>query len=56
MALKYPEFEWEQRLDEELVDSNKLGTPDDYDKMEDYLEKKLVHSIEKKETPKNIRF
>jgi hypothetical protein len=40
IAIKYPEFEWEHRLDEELVDFNKLGSPDDYYELKDYLEEK----------------
>tara|TARA_R110000851_G_scaffold74518_2_gene164289 strand:- start:348 stop:995 length:648 start_codon:yes stop_codon:yes gene_type:complete len=37
---KYPEFEWEHRFDEELIDFNKLGSPDDYYEYKDYLEEK----------------
>jgi hypothetical protein len=40
IPLKYPEFEWEHRLDEELIDFNKLGYPDDYYELNDYLEEK----------------
>ncbi|MGJ8685669.1 MAG: hypothetical protein ACSHWW_13645 [Nonlabens sp.] len=40
ISSKYPEFTWEHRLDENLVDFNDLGTPDDYHNIEDYLEEK----------------
>ncbi|MFT7428941.1 MAG: hypothetical protein ACI9IZ_001435 [Nonlabens sp.] len=44
IPLKYPEFEWEHRLDVELIDFKKLGSPDDHYVLKNYIEeKKKVH-------------
>jgi hypothetical protein len=37
IPLKYPEFEWEHRLDVELIDFKKLGSSYAYYELENYI-------------------
>lgn len=54
VAMKYPEFTWEHRLDEELLNFNELGSPDDYHKMEHYLEEKRWYDKQVKKKHRKI--